>query len=665
MVVIYNKKKVIAGVLGVVVLCAGAYFVAKFYQPSQKTDEIYTSAMADFEKGDYQNAYYLFSKISLFSKLKPIAIYHRAECARMLNDDKSEIKQYQLIFNNYPNHPLSFRARYLAGQKLLNDKPHLAKKYFENIIHNAPDTDYAIASEYYLGVILKNKYKKQDLRPHSVNDDIQNCFRHYLKKAPSGKLAMNAVNDWLEISDNISISKDDYLLMAHTCYLFGEYTKAAELLKKTDVNENWTLDVKNSYALKDYQKAKFLTENGLQKRSQYVTDDSVYEAVDIYLKLSNSKIKAIDTLLSLASGKGQDYLLSMKCDNVSSKDKSVCYSYLYLKYPHGRFSAEALSHIFFSKIKSGNYEDAEKIGLDHLKKFPDVNSSPMVMFWLGKLAEKKNDYEEYTNYYRNVIDKFPDSYYAYRSYMHLQRLTNPLITSYINPKPVMYPYSYSKNNIIVKLVELKDYDIVSELSGNDEFVKSWVLYKKGDYPHSMLVAREAMDKLKDKPDKYDLRWRLVYPVIFYDDIIKFAHETGNNPPLMLALTREESYFDPLAQSIAGASGLMQLMPSTASEINSKMKLGMDISQALFNPYLNIKLGNYYYEFLRNNLDGYDISSVAAYNGGIGSIQRWKTSLHYNDTDEFVEQIPYTETKNYVKKVFGTYWNYIRIYNGNN
>ncbi len=656
------KKKVIAITFAVVLGVGGISFVS-LYQSPQRTDEIYSAALEDFSKGDYQNAYYLFSKITLFSKLKPIAIYHRAECARMLEDDKSELKQYQLLFNNYPKHKLSIKSRYLAGQKLVETKPNLAKKYFEYIIHNAPDTDYAIASDYYLGLILKQKYQDAEIVPQSVKDDIQNHFRHYLEKAPSGKLALKVVYEWLDLSGNIL--KDDYLLMARTCFFFGEYEKAREILQKTDVTENWALDVKISNALKNYPRAKYLTENGLQKRSQYVSEDDIIDAIDIYLQLSESNSKAVDRLLSLASGKGRDYLLSLKCANTAQKDKAACYNNLYLKYPNGKFSADALSNLFFLKIKSGDYENARKIGMDHLNKFPDANSSPMVMFWLGKIGEKTNNYAEYTTYYENVINKFPDSYYAYRAYLKLSRISGPLITNYIDPKPVIYPYKYKGNNIIVKLVDLKDYDVVNEIAGNDDFIKSWVLFKKGDFPNSMLTAREAMEKIKNKPDKYDLRWRLIYPTVYYNDIKRFAHETGNNAPLMLALTREESYFDPLAQSIAGASGLMQIMPVTANEINNKFNLGMLIPSSLFNPYQNIKLGNYYYEFLRNNLQGHDISSVAAYNGGIGSLQRWKTSLIYNDTDEFVEQIPYPETKNYVKKVFASYWNYIRIYNGNN
>ena len=130
---------------------------------------------------------------------------------------------------------------------------------------------------------------------------------------------------------------------------------------------------------------------------------------------------------------------------------------------------------------------------------------------------------------------------------------------------------------------------------------------------------------------------------------------------MLSLTREESYFNPNAQSYVGAVGLMQLMPETAKEINRIKGLGMQSLEELKNSDTNMKLGNFYYSFLLNNLSQNNILSVASYNGGIGSINRWKAGLEYRDIDEFVEKIPYTETKNYVKKVFRTYWNYARIY----
>ena len=646
----WKKKLIVWGFIFVVSIAAGCFAV--LYQTPERTNEIYKAALEDFNKGEYQNSYYLFSKISFISNLKPVAIFHRAECAKMLGDDEAELRQYEFLFNTYPKHKLSIKARYLAAQKIMKDNPQVAQKYFEYITQIAPNTDYAIASEYYLGVILRDKYQNASAE---VKNDIVNYFRQYIKQAPSGRLAINAVNNWLEITDNIS--QDDYFLMANSCYLLGEYEKAKELLSKTDSPQSWIVDVKNSYALKDYGRVKSLAERGLSEYSSNADEGEIIDVIDIY-----SSIYGSGNLSAFVTGKGRDYLMYLKCQRTS--DKIACYNDLYSKYPNGRFSANALSNIFFSKIKSGDIQTAKKLGKEHLSKFSNTNSAPMVMFWLGKLAERTNDYVEYSNYYRSTIENFPDTYYAYRAYLRLKRMTGPLITSYLNPQPVVYPYNYTKENIIVKLVNLGDYDIINEFAGDDEFIKSWLLYQKGDYSHSMMKARDAMEKIKDKPDKFDLRWRLVYPILFYDEVQKYAGETGNSLPLMLGLIREESYFDPMAKSVVGASGLMQIMPATANEINSKFSLGMNISDALFNPVENIKLGNYYYEFLRKNLEGYDISSVAAYNGGIGSLKNWRTSINYNDTDEFVEQIPYPETKNYVKKVFRSYWNYVRVYSGN-
>jgi soluble lytic murein transglycosylase len=108
---------------------------------------------------------------------------------------------------------------------------------------------------------------------------------------------------------------------------------------------------------------------------------------------------------------------------------------------------------------------------------------------------------------------------------------------------------------------------------------------------------------------------------------------------------------------------MQLMPTTAHDIGNKYGINFNTSY-LFNPELNIQLGNLYYSTLREAFGGKDISAISAYNGGIGSVSGWRINLNYTDTDEFVEQIPYEETKNYVKKVFRSYWNYVKIYQQN-
>lgn len=655
-----NKFKIIIGSIIVGVCFLVGFLFAYIYQPMEKTMQIYSHAMQDFANKDYQNSYYLFSRVSFLSKLKPYAIYHQALCAKELGDKKSEMKQYQLLFNNYPKNILSLRAKYSAAQMLIEDEPNQAKRYFEQIMKDNPESDFAIASEYYLGKILFDKHKNtSNIFSASAKDDIEMSYRHYLEKAPNGRLAMNAVSNWLKLDKEIS--KDDYLLMANSSYMFEDYSKTKDLLANTDLKDSWTLDVKNSYQLKNYARVKELARYGLQNFSAYVDEKNIYDVVDIYLKMSTNKKDDIDFLYNISSPKGKDYIWSLKCQAAQSKYQAGCYKQLYLNFPNGKFAPEALTALFFDRIWARDYENAEKIGKDFLNKFEQDSNRPMVMFWLGKIAERRNEYDDYMSYYKSTIANYPDTYYAYRAYFAMKHIKTSILNAYIKEQPVEYPYkNISKSDVIFKLAELHDYDILMEIT-NDDFIKSWIYYQKGDYSHSMLVARDAMEKIYPKPERTDLRWRLVYPIDYYEEIQKYAKSTANDPTLMLALVREESYFNPDAQSAVGARGLMQLMPATAKEISAHYGYGMTEENDLFKPDLNIKIGNSYYAQLRSMLNNLDISSIAAYNGGIGSIGRWQKNINYADTDEFVEQIPYSETKNYVKKVFRSYWNYLRIY----
>ena len=645
-----------------VVLCfAGGIFFNKVYQTPQKSMQIYERALSDYNGGDYSNAYYLFSKVSPMSDLKPIALYRQGESARAIDDNVSAVKKYQLLFKGYKKNPLSIRAKYLSAQLLVDDNPKLAKKYFDQIMQEAPNSDYAIASEYYLGLLIINKYKNSEnaIFSASQKQTAENYFRHYLSKAPGGRLANKVVESWLSLEKEIS--PDDYLLMANTLYLFGEYSRAQEMILKTNEQESWLLNAKNLKALGNISGARVVLNEGLTDFEEYVTEDEIIDAVDLYLELStSSKAQTVNYLKSILLDKGRHYASALDCKYKTNEEKSKCYNQLYINSSDSRFAPKALSEIFLSAVGKKDFSLAKKIGNDYMKKYSDKDEAPMVLFWLGKISEAKKDYSEYMNIYKNVVSNYPDSYYAYRAYLRMNHREQPLLTDYILPKPIEFPYEL-RNQLLKKLTQLEDYEVLDELLGHDEFVKSWVLYKQGDYSHSMLVARNAMEKLEKKPDKHDLRWRLVYPVHYYEEIKKYADKNGNNPPLMLSLIREESYFNPHASSGVGAKGLMQLMPATADEV--ALGRGIDYIN-LLDVESNIRLGNAYYSNIKSALSGMDVSAIASYNGGIGSVTKWKQSLSYVDTDSFVEKIPYDETQNYVKKVFRSYWNYIRIYNGN-
>lgn len=654
-----TKQKIILGavILGVGILVAG-FGVAEIFS-CKKSFDTYKQALSDYKEGKLQNSYYLFSKISFLSDLKPIAIYRQAKCAEDLRDYDAAIKQYQLLFSNYPNHRLSLRSKYNAARLLLDSRPDLAKKYFDSIIETNPETDYGIASGYFLGKIILNS---SDELSDSDKILVRNYYRTYLQKAPSGRWVQNILNTFS--SSNLFLESEDYLLMAQSYYLLGDYKSAKEASFHVPLAKSWALEVKLAYKFGDYARVKYLTEYGVSLHSFEVNRQDLYDAIDLYEKVSDDSYKSLSKLYAYPEIAGKDYILNQKCQSAPNSKQLKCYRELYNTFPTSVYSDDALANIFMIQIRDKDFSTAKINGQNYLNKYNNIRYSPMIMYWMGKIAEKTNNQDEYTKYYRGVISRYPDNYYAYRAYLKLNNFTSSIINNYIHEKEVEYPYEIHKSDKLnLKLASLGDFDILFELN-DDEFIKSWIYYQKGDYSHSMLVARDAMEKIEDKPDKYDLRWRLVYPIDYYETIKKYASAMGNNSPLILSIVREESYFNPDANSAVGAVGLMQLMPSTAKEIAAKYGQDINLVSDLFNPTLNIKLGNYYYAELKSMLNGLDISSVAAYNGGIGSVNKWKKSLYYNDTDEFVEQIPYPETKDYVKKVFRSYWNYIRIYTGN-
>lgn len=650
-----RRKYDIYAVIFLALLTIG-YFVYNHISAESRGVKYYSEALETYKSSDYEVAYQEFGKVPSGSSLKSPALFRQARCATNMGKNELAIKKYNRIVRNGSKSSIAPISEYNMANLMFEIQDKDAKKHFKRIIKKYPTSDYAIASEYYLGLIEVSTPRKSEKQLKKAKERALINFKTYIEKAPDGRYAIRSIDEIRKL--DLKLNNYDNLLIAKTYYKNGEYEKAKEYLNKTTLSESWSDFAKNEYKLGNKEKGCYYAEMGLKNHAANTSSEDVYEVIDSYIASFPQRKEGITKLNTLGlNSTGADYAAYLNCNEVVSGNlKEACFRTLYEKYPNGQFSADSLYNLFITKYLQKKYYDAQRLGFLHLKKFPDTKSSPAVTYFMGKIAFKLKHYENANNYYKQVINNYPDTYYAYRAHYNLYKDDGPLPFLELNTKPVVFPYKKSlDNNLVVKLAHLKDYDLVEELCKKDKFIQSWVAYQKGNYTISAVLARNAMEEIKTKPSFNDLRWRLVYPDHYYDIVEKVK---GNNNPIVLqSIIKEESHFNPFAKSSVGATGLMQLMPATYNEVVKQHNLPTDLNIET----ANITAGSLYYSSLKKVLGNKDLYAISAYNGGIGSVTNWFSKLIYNDTDEFVEQIPYPETKNYVKKVLRTYWVYGNIY----
>ncbi len=632
------------------------YFIYNHTSSESRGVENYSVALEDYKASDYEKAYQEFGKVPSGSTLKSSALFRQARCATNMGKNELAIKKYNRIVKNGSKSSIAPISEYNMSNLMFESNDKDAKKHFQKIIKKYPNSDYAIASEYYLGRIEVSNPPKSEKRLAKSQEKAINHFKNYLEKAPDGRFALKSIEEILKL--NKSLSNYDNLLIAKGYYANGEFEKSKTFLNKTTLAESWSDFAKNEYKLGNKDKGNYYAELGLKQHAGNTSQEDVYEVIDNYVNAANSRTEGITKLVNLgAKSTGADYISYLNCSEVvASNIKEACFRSLYEKYPNGQFSADSLYNMFMTKYLQKKYLDAQRLGFLHLKKFPNVKSSPAVTYFMGKIAFKLKHYESANNYFKQVVNTYPDSYYAFRANYNLYKEDGMLPFLELNQKPVVFPYKKSlDNNLVVKLAYLKDYDLVEELCKHDKFIQSWIAYQKGNYTLSAFLARNGMEELDVKPSFDDLRWRLVYPTHYYDIVDKVKGD--NNPIVLEAIIKEESHFNPFVKSAVGAIGLMQLMPTTYNEVVAKHNLPTNLNVET----ANITAGSLYYASLKKVLGNKDLYAITAYNGGIGSVTNWFSKLIYSDTDEFVEQIPYPETKNYVKKVLRTYWVYGNVY----
>lgn len=151
-----------------------------------------------------------------------------------------------------------------------------------------------------------------------------------------------------------------------------------------------------------------------------------------------------------------------------------------------------------------------------------------------------------------------------------------------------------------------------------------------------------------------------FPMPFLDVYRRFAFDVNLPASLLLAISRQESAFDPAAISRVGARGLMQLMPATAQAAAERIGALRPTRESLLNPRTNVRLGAHHLALLMDRYNGHRALAAAAYNAGEHRVSRWRRGARGMPTDVWVERIPFRETRDYVKGVIAFHHIYSRL-----
>ncbi len=642
--------------------------ISEYFQEEESSRELYAQARDLQLNNDFKSAYYTYGRISGNYKLYDIVLFHQADCAAAIEDENTAAQKYTKILKSFPEEPVAPIASYNLGKTYLRMGKNLeAEKQFLSTLENFPGTDYAIGSFYYLGEL--NKAKNQDL--------AKQYWLKYIALAPGGDFALNSIKGIEDINCRLSDKDKNHIGIA--LFMQKKYKEALEYLNQLPRNETWyyrglchqLIGHKNT-ALAIFKKA----------ITHYITDDTprarIEKAMSSYVKLNpDTRYRGWSNVINWTN-RAKDFSLYNKAQLLSLKKARKIYWEIYENFPEGNYASESLWNLFWYEYDNAKYDKAIDYAEAHITSYENTNASPAVHFWMGKIYEKKNNTSKAKKFYQVLLKKYPDSYYSFRASQRLDAINGKKDNGWktdtnnklpLDEKKPGLPFSYKEiaakhGEKIAELIFLKDYDTAMLFMQKDTFLESWIKLQKGVLTSSIVSARNGMKALLTKPSGQDPKWKLIYPIYYGDKINKNAEFNSLDPVLVISLMKEESHFNPFAVSSSNARGLMQILPITARDIVRWKCLKSCNYNELFDPETNIRIGTAYLSYTEYFFDGNSMLAVAAYNAGPTAVKTWLSRLSTDDYDRFVENIPYNQTRRYVKKVFGSYWNYKRIYDFN-
>ena len=354
-----------------------------------------------------------------------------------------------------------------------------------------------------------------------------------------------------------------------------------------------------------------------------------------------------------------------------SNEAIPLYRSLPKKFPNSQVRDDAIWRLAWLHYRGGQLAEANGTFKSLASNAREERYRTAALYWQAKTSHQLGAHDTANRLYQQIFNQGLESYYQALAAQALAKAG--IATSQSRPlKPAapsdfdLRPYpeaafhlarSRELANLKLHALAVSELDEVNRIAPQHPPLRLLLI---NEYMSSHAFAR-SVALAQQLPGSAGERLFHRYPLAYWETIQNKAREAELDPYLVVALIRQESLFDTRARSSAAALGLMQLLSTTATRMAKQLGLKPPSNEKLFDPELNVVLGTHYLKNLMRRYSNNWFKAIAAYNAGEAAVDRWEKDIVTDDIEEFVERIPYLETRQYVKLVLRNHRIYKTLY----
>jgi soluble lytic murein transglycosylase len=403
-------------------------------------------------------------------------------------------------------------------------------------------------------------------------------------------------------------------------------------------------------------------------------DDAFLKTLDQIRQVSPTSPWLEQALLSA----GNIYLLRRDFDRAID-----AYRECQQRFPEGARASYAHWKVAWLSLRQGRNAEAKKDFEEQVALYPSSGEIPAALYWRGRLAEEDNDFAMAGAYYVKLSQRFHNFYYGELARERLAKIKVENDPNYPLLDRIPPIDSASKiaatetpiDNLRVQKAQLLanggllDFAVRELKAAAEQDKGSWLapeiarMYQDaGRYDIALEVMKRTTPNYfaVDLPSLPRAYWEALFPKPYWYDLKRFSTANALDPYLVASLIRQESEFNPNAVSRADAVGLMQLLPKVGRGVAKQEKIPHFTTTQLFTPAINLQLGTKYFRGMVDRFGAFEYA-LAAYNAGTDRVVDWQGMAKYRDVQEFVESIPFTETREYVQAILRNASVYRQLY----